>query len=112
MLLRDNVIRCSTKSIRAAFPPRVFAQLQRVRLACGPADVYVDLVRTPGRGCITTTRVWLRCPLCDGLVQTIGFDVTSGNVGCRRCLGWRGSGKPIDGPFSIAPHAVGGAGLP
>lgn len=83
----DDVHRVSIRQLAAAHPPRMWSELDLVRVEFDGLVAVVKLVRLPDARGYGGSRRWLVCPSCTATVQTIA--VAGEQWGCRGCLKWR-----------------------
>lgn len=98
-LYRDQVVRLSLRTIRARFPPRIWARMTAVHLEHQGARVAVEIIRVAAPGLPSGWRSAMRCPRCSVLVEVVGCvppncDSEPGWA-CPRCTKWRGRPRRV-----------------
>jgi hypothetical protein len=88
-LYRDQVTRLTLRQIRASFSPRVFAQMNSVRLELGMWKADVAIVVVKAETCHGGKKRRLISPRCQRVCDVVGCAPGKG-WGCSQCLRWRG----------------------
>jgi hypothetical protein len=90
-VFRDQVIRVSSKQLRAQYRPKDFAAMESVLLEANGVSGTVDIFREYAPTAHGRSRLWLRCP-CGARCQTVGLVPATADTpafwGCARCGRW------------------------
>ena len=93
MIWADQIRRISLAQLRAQFKPRYFRTLATVPIFVDGVSTEIELISSPGHGCVRSERRWLRCHHCRGNANVLGY-VRGFSWACHRCLGWRARCHP------------------
>jgi hypothetical protein len=105
VIWREDVVLLRMPALRLRFRRSQWEVVRRLRVGVGTHTVEIDVVILDEPSVHGGRRRWLRC-VCGRRTSVIGLVCTTGQVGCRACLGWRSRSNSVMSPYVV--HASAG----